>query len=279
MNNTKLILVEGLPGSGKTSTARFVKQLLDEQNITNRLFLEGDLEHPADYDSAAYFTQEQYKQILQKYTEQQQLIIKHSEAKADGYIVYYGKLLKETDSINSEYFGDYDVYNLPLERHQQLIFEKWSDFSRQAINGDEVYILECCFLQNPLTVMLVRDNCSEVEITTCIHELNRLIKQLNPVLLYLYQDDFRHAFPAIIAERPTEWLNFITWYYTEQGYGKSKELKGTQGLLEVLELRKTYELAILNELPIDKMLFNKSSLDWDKIHSQIQINLQNRLSR
>ncbi|WP_339204628.1 hypothetical protein MHH56_26485 [Paenibacillus sp. FSL K6-3182] len=279
MNNTKLILVEGLPGSGKTSTARFVKQLLDEQNIANRLFLEGDLEHPADYDFAAYFTEEQYKQMLQKYTEQQQLIIKHSETKADGYIVYYGKLLKETDSINSEYFGDYDVYNLPLERHQQLIIEKWSDLSRQAINGDEVYILECCFLQNPLTVMLVRDNCSEVEISTYIHELNRLIKQLNPVLLYLYQDDFKHAFPAIIAERPTEWLNFITWYYTEQGYGKSRGLNGTQGLLEVLELRKAYELAILNELPIDKMLFNKSSLDWDKIHSQIQIDLQNRLSR
>jgi len=52
MNNTKLILVEGLPGSGKTSTARYVKQLLDEQNIANRLFLEGDLEHPGTRSTA-----------------------------------------------------------------------------------------------------------------------------------------------------------------------------------------------------------------------------------
>jgi hypothetical protein len=177
----------------------------------------GDLEHPANYDSAAYFTEAQFKQLLQKYTEQQQLIKQYSEAKKDGFVVYYGKLLMETDSINREDFGAYDVYSIPLAQHQQLILEKWSDFAKQAMIGDEVYILECCFLQNPLTIMLARENCSEPDISAYIHELNRLIQPLNPVVYYLYQDDFRNAFPSIIAERSTDWLDFITWYYTEQG--------------------------------------------------------------
>jgi hypothetical protein len=58
----------------------------------------GDLEHPANYDSAAYLTEAQFKQLLQKYTEQQQLIKQYSEAKKDGFIVYYGKLMMETES-------------------------------------------------------------------------------------------------------------------------------------------------------------------------------------
>lgn len=274
IKNTKLILIEGLPGSGKTSTARYVKKILDEQNIANRLFLEGDLEHPADYESAAYLTIGQFNELQQKYTELQHLLNHHSEAKADGYIVYYGKLMQESDSFHGEDFGPYDVYSLPIEQHQKLIAEKWSTFSERAINGSEVYILECCFLQNPLTIMLGRENRPESEISSYIYELCNRMQPLNPQLIYLCQDDFRDAFPAIIAERSAEWLDFIIWYYTEQGYGKFKRLKGAEGLLEVLERRKSYELAILNDLSIDKMICNKSSADWNRIHRQISLFLQ-----
>lgn len=274
MKDTKLILVEGLPGSGKTSTARYVKQLLDKQNIANRLFLEGDLEHPADYDCAAFLTEGQYKALLHKHAEQQQLIERHSEAQADGFIVYYGKLMKQSDRFHGEAFGANDVYSLPLAQHQQLVKGKWSSFVERAAMGDEVYILECCFLQNPLTVMLARENEPEPAIAAYIHELHSLIKPLNPLLIYLYQHNFKEIFPQIIAERPAEWLEYITWYYTEQGYGLSKGLNGVEGLLDVLELRKAYELAILKELPIDSIQFDKGMVNWTTIHSQISMFLQ-----
>ncbi|WP_053372261.1 hypothetical protein [Paenibacillus sp. FJAT-27812] len=274
MRNRKLIVVEGLPGSGKTSTARYVKEILDKQNIANRLFLEGDLEHPADYDCAAFLTDEQYKELLHKHAEREQLIERHSEAQADGFIVYYGKLMKESDLFHGENFDAYDVYSLPLAKHQQLIKSKWSSFVKRAADGDEVYILECCFLQNPLTVMLARENQPQSAIASYIHELHSLIKPLNPLLIYLHQRNFKDDFSKVIAERPAEWLDFITWYYTEQGYGRSKGLKGVVGLLEALELRKTYELAILNDLPIDHLLFEKSSTDWTTIRSRISLFLQ-----
>jgi hypothetical protein len=104
--------------------------------------------------------------------------------------------------------------------------------------------------------------------------IHSLIKPLNPLLIYLYQYNFKESFPQIIAERPSEWLDFITWYYTEQGYGRSKGLNGVEGLLEVLELRKAYELAILKELPIDSIQFDKSMTNWTTIHSEISSFLQ-----
>ncbi|WP_018753592.1 hypothetical protein [Paenibacillus sanguinis] len=59
---TRLILVEGLPGSGKTMTAQMIHQLYEETGWPSRLFLEGNGEHPADYEGVAY--KEQLKQAL-----------------------------------------------------------------------------------------------------------------------------------------------------------------------------------------------------------------------
>lgn len=274
MANTKLILVEGLPGSGKTSTARFVQKLMDEQQIPNRLFLEGDLEHPADYESVAYFTEAQFKALQQRYANNEYLLSQYSEAETGGVLLYYGKLMKVTDAFEGEDFGAYDVYSLPLEKHQQIIEKRWSTFSERVMSGDEVYILECCFLQNPLTVMLVRDNRTEPDLTDYIHSLYGRIQALNPKLIYLQDENFKQSFSSVIAERPEEWLTFITWYYTEQGYGKANNLSGADGLLEVLEQRKKAELAILETLPMDRILLNKTSLDWDAIHKQISLFLQ-----
>ncbi|MFW6306208.1 MAG: hypothetical protein ACOC1N_02345 [Bacillota bacterium] len=43
----KLIIIEGVPGVGKTTTVSLIKENLDN-NITSNLFMEGDLNHPAD---------------------------------------------------------------------------------------------------------------------------------------------------------------------------------------------------------------------------------------
>ena len=64
MHNSRLILVEGIPGSGKTSTATFIQKWLDEHGFANRLYLEGDLDHPADYELVAYFPRAEYQQFL-----------------------------------------------------------------------------------------------------------------------------------------------------------------------------------------------------------------------
>ncbi|KAA3662348.1 MAG: hypothetical protein DWQ04_13740 [Chloroflexi bacterium] len=48
---TKLILIEGLPGSGKTTTCKFLGAHFLEQNVDCRWYLETDDVHPIDCDS------------------------------------------------------------------------------------------------------------------------------------------------------------------------------------------------------------------------------------
>jgi len=42
---TKLVIVEGLPGSGKTTTASAIHEVLTNNYISSELFLEGNLDH------------------------------------------------------------------------------------------------------------------------------------------------------------------------------------------------------------------------------------------
>lgn len=61
---TKLILVEGLPGSGKSTTAGMIYKILKKQKVTAELFMEGNLDHPADYEGVAYFTENEFEDLL-----------------------------------------------------------------------------------------------------------------------------------------------------------------------------------------------------------------------
>jgi thymidylate kinase len=46
----KLILVEGFPGSGKTTTAKQIHKVMSKKGIPCMLFNEGNVDHPADLD-------------------------------------------------------------------------------------------------------------------------------------------------------------------------------------------------------------------------------------
>lgn len=50
----QLILIEGLPGSGKSTIAKMVSEILIDQGKQVQLFQEGNLDHPADYEGVVF---------------------------------------------------------------------------------------------------------------------------------------------------------------------------------------------------------------------------------
>jgi len=264
----KLILVEGLPGAGKTTISKTIKQIFHKQNIKSKLFLEGEIDQPADYESVAFLNEKEYEETIKKHPENSEIIKKITQKNKKGFLLNYKEeidyFIREENKDVFEKIKEKDIYELPLELHQELILEKWDEFSKKLKNEDEIYIIECSFIQNPITYSLIREGASEKEVMKYIKKIEDRIISSNPLLIYIEQDDYEKVFKNAVEERPVEWKNFFINYYTNQGYGKENNKKGLKGTIEVLKKRQDIEQKILNNLKIKYQVINNSNYNISK---------------
>ena len=190
---TNLIIVEGLPGSGKSTTADMIAEVLKEKRKKVCCVDEGAHEHPADY-------------------------------------------------------ADYDFPDFATEREK--ILRKWQSFVENA-DKDTIYVFNCIFLQNPMCETMMRFGMPEEASLEYIAEIAKIIRPLNPVIIYIDQPDVKKTVDSVLAERGINWMNAVIDYHTSQGYGKQNSLSGYEGYIQCLEERKKRELRILQALSID----------------------------
>ncbi|MFS0635961.1 hypothetical protein AB1K84_08645 [Mesobacillus foraminis] len=261
MERTKLILVEGLPGSGKSTTAQLIHDILLENDIETQLFLEGNLGHPADYDGASYFSKEEYTDLLTGNDDFKTAFTGMAEERKNGYIIPRFKLSSELPDSLKKVLYDHDIYELPLDIHIELITGKWQEFCRKALHEEKIYIFECCFIQNPVTIGMVKYGAKEDPVIRYIERLAKIIEPLEPWLFYVDQQDVSKSFTKVAGERPEDWFNGFVQYYTQQGFGREIGADGLKGTLKVLQARKSLESVIYSKLQMKKTRLDNSQFE------------------
>jgi Cdc6-like AAA superfamily ATPase len=278
---SKLILIEGNPGSGKTTTAGNLSKFLSEKEMEYAVFLEGDLNHPADFESVACMDEQEYSEMLKKFADYITLLQSITEIKDSYYFIPYAKAkLEYKDSFPDllyEELENYDVYKIPVERYAEVLLNRWKEFCEEAQKQDKVYIFECAFLQNPINTFLARDDRPKSEIIQFLTQLDKTIERLNPIILYYYQDNVKETLDRVVKTRSKEWLDFVTWYWTGQEYGKNRGLKGYEGVVSYLEEKKELDLEILQTIPIRHLLLDNSSYDWEQRLVEIHHYLEDKM--
>ncbi|MCT1398449.1 hypothetical protein M4D81_05455 [Paenibacillus sp. p3-SID867] len=270
---TKLIMVEGLPGFGKSTTSRMIYDILTERNMETRLVVEGDVDHPADYEGTSCLTEEEFGRLLQVAGSFKEILIERAAKKGSWNLIPYQKLKNEygTSFPDDLYhsLSKQDIYELPLDLNRRLITERWEAFAEQALQEPTVMIFECCFIQNPVTVGMVKYDALDDQVMDYVLGLEKAILGLNPVLLYIEQDSLEYAFRKAIRERPEAWSTGFVHYYTQQVYGKQRGLEGVEGTLEVLEARRRLEYRILDSLGLNKERMNNSYYDQETYRTML----------
>ncbi|WP_442597573.1 DNA/RNA helicase domain-containing protein [Neobacillus sp. D3-1R] len=260
----KLYIVEGIPGSGKTTTAQWLTEVLKSRGNNVKLFLEGNHEHPADYESVACLTELQVQDLEKQFPEIHSL----AEKKNGRLFIPYGHLYEKNQDLHKA-LQAYDVYELPVEDFYEVTLDRWQEFTNQTLSNDDIYVLECCFLQNPFTFLLAKHDVKQEIIFNHIEKISQIIAELDPVILYFEQDDIEDSVNRVRKERSKEWFDSVTCYYTEQAYGQARDLKGEKGVFHFLKERKQLEKEILSQLSIKSILLNNSEYDWEKRKEEI----------
>ncbi|HYK71790.1 MAG TPA: hypothetical protein VEV44_01495 [Pseudoneobacillus sp.] len=260
----KLYIVEGIPGSGKTTTALWLAEVLKIRGNNVKVFLEGNPDNPADFESVACLNELQIHDLEKQFPEVRAL----AELKNGRFFISYGHLFETNPDLHKA-LQRYDVYELPIADFYEVTLDKWQEFANKALIDEEVYVLECCFLQNPFTFLLAKHDVEKKLIFNHIEKIAQKIADLEPTILYFEQDNIKESINRVRNERSKDWFEFLTWYYTEQSYGQARNLKGEAGVVHFLNERKQLEKEILSILPIKSIFLNNSEYDWEKRKEEI----------
>lgn len=259
----KLIIVEGLPSTGKSTTAKYIAT---ELNL--KFFDESDDNHPADYIFSAYITKNQLNKFT---TKEQNLIISKSLKKDDGYIVP----LKEFKDDLFEKLVQYKIYDyLPWNIEKKLFIDKWTEFKN---NISDNYVLNCTLLQNSMCETMIRFDFNLQQSYEYIKEIYEIIKPLNPIIIYLKITNIKESINRVLPNRGSEWLNAVVNYHCTGKYGKRNKLKGFDGYIKALEERQNREIYILEKLGINHIIVEDPNANWDETYKKINNYLKKQL--
>jgi hypothetical protein len=142
------------------------------------------------------------------------------------------------------------------------------------VSGHEKTSFECCFLQNPLTVLLGKHNIDPQDATGHIMTVTAAIQSLRPVLIYLWQKDTRATLERVARERLLAWQDFLIAYFTRQGWGKAHGVGGWDGVIASYEMRARVELDLLHRLSLASAVIDNSDYDWDKTQREAKAFLE-----
>lgn len=245
--------IEGLQGAGKTTFMRQLSAQLPDYQV----FWEGDYS-PVELAWCACVTQEQYQQIIHKYSLIHEEIDAKTVAEGDRKIICYTQILTDIPGFHKD-LEQYEIYNGNMERaaFEQIVTERFASW-----NGTG-QIFECSLFQNIIENQILYFMMADDEILDFYRKLKEILSDKPYRIIYLDLENIGAGVEAIRKERSDDegndlWFPMMVRYMEESPGGKAHDLKGQEGLLRHLEHRKTLEHRIIEEIFKENAFFVKA---------------------
>jgi len=210
MIDTQLIMLEGLPATGKSTNSDFLRMQLERNGKKVKWIHEVARPHPALFFSEACLSRNEYENFLKTYPESAHVL--HSIAVFRKNTVGIDLLEIEwnyADEINESAFDamkQHDVWNFTLDKYEEAAFDKWEHFSETAKHDkDSVYILDSSIFQAQIFTFLW-DNAPCERLERFVDKLCEIVKHMKPLLIYLYRENTEATIDYLEKDRGTQGL-------------------------------------------------------------------------
>lgn len=189
----RLIMVEGLPGTGKTTIAKWLSEYLNTQGVNATLLLEGNRDIPCDFYETAGIPNIDFKALFSKSPEILETLLSQALV-TENYT--YLRIDDFTDDVAVKIkrwdMGDENNQMVTVSDYIPCALERLDYWVNQVISNSVVMVVDSGFLQNPINELLFRKATYD-ETVWFISEVFQRIKSLNPICVYLQRNSAEEA--------------------------------------------------------------------------------------
>ena len=262
MLSSRLILLEGMPSTGKTTNARFIQIQLERQGIGTEWVHEIAMPHPVLFFEEAGFTHDEYRNFIKEHPAVSGILDKVSVTRENTVSVDLNLIQwyhKDTfDQTAYQALLQYDIWKFPIEKYQLFALDKWKYFAGQVLKDEsKVYIVDSALFQYQIFRFLF-ENRSCGELQDFVSRIGDIIRPLHPSLLYLYRRNAEATIAYLEKDRGISYLEYLYQRDKNRPYYRDRP-DGVESLKQFL--RDYHRMA---GLLYDSFAGNKLSLEISK---------------
>lgn len=258
--NSRLIIFEGIPGSGKTTTSQLLHKYIFEKGIDSDIFIEG-CEHPIDLPFHSYLSLSEYGSLLLKYPEQSEWLQQNSIIE-DSYVLSPYKMPKpypENDMLieylSSKEFCYSSKPIVPFDTFKKVFHRRFEQYVAKAISKQKITIFESVLLQHQIhDINRLYPHVKDDEIIEYLNGIANILMPLNPVLFYISQNSVEKSLKHTAAVR-------------------SKPKWATEETIAYYIRRKELELDAIKSFPFSSIILDNTDYNWDKMFENILLEI------
>ncbi|MBE5785278.1 MAG: hypothetical protein E7330_05700 [Clostridiales bacterium] len=210
----QLILLEGIPGAGKTSVAEALLMFMRRNGFEAEVYFEGDMPHPSELEFHACFSEQEYEALLKENPQYADTLSARSFTEAGYYLIPYREKneflfpMDITCKLYAREFRNVPEPRIPFAAYDAITISHWKSMAEKWRDKKGFLILENAFLDHPVQDMLLNYRCSEKDILNHMRTAANALMPLSPMMFYLEQSELLSTLMRISAARGMRGMAF-----------------------------------------------------------------------
>ncbi|MFD2443807.1 hypothetical protein ACFSO7_07400 [Bacillus sp. CGMCC 1.16607] len=280
-NHPKLILLEGLPGSGKSTNSRIIMSSIDQLGKRVKWFHEVARPHPTLFFNEANLTKREYQRIVIDFPEDREILEKIKIEMFDTISIDLLELeWHDSNHLNIEVLRaleNYNVWTFPLQQYIAVALEKWQYFVEKVKREkDLVVILDSSIFQFQIYTFLLENSPYQM-IESFVKKLFSIISELDPTLILLTRENVEDALLNIERSRGIDFMETI-WKRDSRSPYYHNRPPGAEGYREFLRDYHVIVQRLFDITAFKKLNLDISEGDWKQYVSEMLLFLEIRES-